>query len=104
MLVNAIPLLILFLQSIIDDRLVLLLLNTLNIPKHKFEFLIYVDLLPRSSTIECSPGLLGKDGDKGEIGQAGPKGPPGRKGEKGPSGNSKYFSFVMEHKYMFMFS
>jgi hypothetical protein len=33
-LVNAIYFLILFLQSIIDDRLVLLLLNTLNIPKH----------------------------------------------------------------------
>ncbi len=56
---------------------------------NKIEFLIYVDLLPRSSTIECSPGLPGKDGDKGEIGQTGPKGPPGRKGEKGPSGNSK---------------
>ena len=37
-LVNAIPFLILFLQSIIDDRLVLLLLNTLNIPKHMFCF------------------------------------------------------------------
>jgi hypothetical protein len=35
-LVNAIYFLILFLQSIIDDRLVLLLLNTLNIPKHLF--------------------------------------------------------------------
>jgi hypothetical protein len=63
---------------------------------NKIEFIFYVDLLPRSSTIECSPGLPGKDGDKGEIGQTGPKGPPGRKGEKGLSGISKCFLFVME--------
>jgi hypothetical protein len=34
-LVNAISFIILFLQSIIDDRLVLLLFNTLNIPNHE---------------------------------------------------------------------
>ena len=44
------------------------------------------DFLPRSSTMECSPGLPGKDGDKGETGPKGRNGFPGRKGEKGPPG------------------
>ena len=49
----------------------------------------FPDLLPRSETIECSPGPPGQDGVKGDLGLPGPKGPLGRKGEKGPSGKKK---------------